>query len=95
MGASREEIEDRILKERIAKFSVDPAVTDWRVRTALQSRFAAEKGEKLAKDLLRKLKTEKLENERNDDFVERIRREAEPILEPKELTPETAGGGQK
>ncbi len=86
VGSSREEIEDRILKERTSRFSVDPAITDWRVRNALQSKLTGERGEQLAKDLLRGLKTEKLENEKNDDFEMRLSLEIQPVIEPKELS---------
>jgi DNA repair exonuclease SbcCD nuclease subunit len=86
VGSSREEIEERILKERTARFSVDPTITDWRVRNALQSKLPGESGERLAKDLLRGLKTEKLENEKNDDFETRLTVEIQPIVEPKELS---------
>ncbi len=86
VGSSREEIEDRILKERTSRFSVDPAITDWRVRNALQSKLTGDRGEQLAKDLLRGLKTEKLENEKNDDFEMRLSREIQPVIEPKELS---------
>jgi len=86
VGSSREEVEDMILKERTARFSVDPAITDWRVRNALQTKLTGERGEQLAKGLLRGLKTEKLENEKNDDFEMRLLLEVQPIIEPKELS---------
>ncbi len=84
-GASREEIEKKILKERMSRFSVNPSITDVEVRDALQSRLIGENGEKMAKSLLRELKKEKLENEKNDDFEMRIALEARPLLEPREL----------
>jgi len=52
----------------------------------LQSKLTGERGEQLAKGLLRGLKTEKLENEKNDDFEMRLLLEVQPIIEPKELS---------
>ena len=85
LGSTRDEIEEKILKERTARYSIDPAITDWRVRNALQSRLIGEKGEQLAKQLLWQLKAEKLENEKNDDFETRISLNVQPAIEPKEL----------
>lgn len=85
VGQTREEIESRVLKERIAKFSIDPTINDLKVREALQARFIAAKGEKTAKALLRALKIEKLDNETVADFNTRMMSDAQPYLEPGNL----------
>lgn len=91
VGASRDETEQRILKDHVARYSVDRGIMDSRVRGALQSRFTGEKGEELSRDLLRGLKAEKLENEKSDDFEKRLSLEVQPIIEPKELAVREGG----
>lgn len=90
-GASRDEIERKILRERTARFSISSGITDVDVRNALQSRFVGEQGENVARRLLRDLKKEKLENEKNDDFEGRVGAEVRPVIEPKELGSEERG----
>ena len=81
IGQTKEEIESRVIKERMAKFSIDPTIKDLKVREALQAKFIAARGEQTAKALLGVLKTEKLDNETVADFNDRVMSDAQPCLE--------------
>ena len=85
VGQTKEEIEFRVLKERIAKFSIDPTVKDLKVREALQAKFVSTKGEQTARSLLRTLKIEKLDNETVADFNSRVMSDSQPYLDPGNL----------
>jgi hypothetical protein len=79
-GTSIEEIEKKVIKERIASIKIDPAMTDEKVKNFIKSKLISEHGEFTANKLLLALKKEKIENETLDDFEKRLMHEAKPVM---------------
>jgi exonuclease SbcD len=79
-GTSIEEIEKKVIKERIASIKIDPAMTDEKVKNFIKSKLISEHGEFTANKLLLALKKEKIENETLDDFEKRLMREAKSVM---------------
>jgi DNA repair protein SbcD/Mre11 len=80
VGESKEEIETKILKERMASFKLDPSITDEQAKRAVKSKFIGKAAEKTARDLLDLLKAEKLDNETSSDYHDRLVNGIRPIL---------------
>ena len=72
IGTSIEDIEKNVIKERIASFKIDPAMTDEKVKNFIKSKLTSEHGEFTANKLLLALKKEKIENETVNDFERRL-----------------------
>jgi DNA repair protein SbcD/Mre11 len=72
VGESVEDTEKRIIKERIASFKLDPALSDSKVKNFITSKLIAEQGQNTAQELLRIVKKGKLENENNNDYSSHI-----------------------
>jgi DNA repair protein SbcD/Mre11 len=85
IGESVEDIEKRIVKERIASFKLDPSISDDKVKNFVNSKFIAEKGQNTARALLHVLKKGKLENENNNDYSTRMIDDVISLLEFKDL----------
>jgi DNA repair exonuclease SbcCD nuclease subunit len=68
------DIEKQVIKERIASFKIDPAMTDGKVTNFIKSKLTSEEGEgeSTANKLLSTLKKEKIENETVNDFEKRV-----------------------
>jgi hypothetical protein len=79
-GTSIEEIEKKVIKERIASIKIDPAMTDEKVKNFIKSKLISEHGEFTANKLLLALKKEKIENETLDDFEKRLMHEAKTVM---------------
>jgi exonuclease SbcD len=79
-GRSREEIEDGTLRGAVSSFSVDPAIRDEKARKVLADRLAGEGGVSTAKKLMKALQQESKENERKEDFRNRMARDARGAL---------------
>ena len=79
-GTSIEEIEKKVIKERIASMKIDPAMTDEKVKNFIKSKLISEHGEFTANKLLLALKKEKIENETLDDFEKRLMHEAKTVM---------------
>jgi DNA repair exonuclease SbcCD nuclease subunit len=62
-AVSIEDIEKKVIKERMASFKIDPAMTDEKVKNFIQAKLISEQGESTANKLLSALKREKIENE--------------------------------
>jgi len=71
-GERKAEIEERIFKERISGFKIDPSVKNEKIRKLLESRLVGQKGVELARNLLDSLKMEKKEGETKTDFHARV-----------------------
>ena len=80
LGESIEDIEKKIIKETTASFKLDPAISDEKVKSILNSRFVGELAQSTAKQLLQTLKTEKFENESVSDYEKRVRNSVKSIL---------------
>ena len=67
-----ENIEKTVIKERISSYKIDPSLKDKHAKEFVHSRLFSSGGENTADQLLRILKTEKLENETQRDYERRI-----------------------
>ena len=85
VGESVEDIEKRIVKERIALFKLDPSISDNKVKNFINSKFIAEKGQNTVRELLHVLKKGKLENENNNDHSIRMIDDVKSLLGFKDL----------
>ncbi len=85
VGESVEDIEKRVIKERIALFKLDPSISDNKVKNFVNSKFVAEQGQNIARELLRILKKGKLENENNNDYSFRMIDDVKSLLGFKDL----------
>jgi DNA repair protein SbcD/Mre11 len=85
IGESVEDIEKRIIKERIASFKLDPALSDNKVKNFITSKLIAEQGQNTAQELLPILKKGKLENENNNDYSTHILEDVKGLLGFKDL----------
>lgn len=72
IGTSIEDIEKKVIKERMAAFKIDPAMTDEKIKNFIKSKLTSEHGEFTANKLLLALKKEKIENETVNDFEKRL-----------------------
>ena len=71
-GERKTEIEERIFKEKMSGFRIDPSVKNKKIRKFLKGRLVGEKGIELAQNLLDALKMEKREGETKTDFHTRV-----------------------
>lgn len=71
-GERKGEIEERIFKETMSGFKIDPSIKNRKIRKLLESRLIGEKGIELAQNLLDALKMEKKEGETKADFHARV-----------------------
>ena len=80
-STSIEDIEKKVIKDRIASFKIDPAIKDDKVKNFIKLKLLAEKGEDTATQLLLALKMEKIENETASDFQTRLLNNAKFVME--------------
>lgn len=80
-GERKAEIEERIFREKMSGFKVDPSIKNKKIRKLLESRLVGEKGIELAQNLLHALKMEKKEGETKGDFHSRVLRNALEVTE--------------
>jgi len=78
-GKTREEIEEGIMKEALAGYSVDPSF-DAKLRAEMAGKLAGEAGLRTGKKLLSSLAQEARENERKEEFRNRMVKEAKEAL---------------
>jgi hypothetical protein len=79
-AVSIEDIEKKVIKERIASFKIDHAIEDEKVRNFIRSKLISEQGESSANKLLFALKKEKIENETVHDFEKRVITEGKVVM---------------
>jgi DNA repair exonuclease SbcCD nuclease subunit len=79
-GISIEDIEKKVIKERITSFKIDPAMTDEIVKNFIKSKLTSEQGESTANKLLLALKKEKIENETVNDFEKRLMYDVKSVM---------------
>ena len=79
-AVSIEDIEKQVIKERIASFKIDPAMTDEKVKNFIQAKLISEQGESTANKLLSALKKEKIENETVNDFEKRVIKDGKFVM---------------
>lgn len=72
IGTSIEDIEKKVIKERMAAFKIDPAMTDEKIKNFIKSKLTSKHGEFTANKLLLALKKEKIENETVNNFEKRL-----------------------
>ena len=84
-AVSIEDIEKKVIKERIASFKIDPAMTDEKVKNFIQAKLISEQGESTANKLLSALKKEKIENETTNDFEKRVIKDGKVVMGLSEL----------
>lgn len=77
---SIEDIEKKVIKERIASFKMDHTIEDEKLKNFIQSKLISEQGESSANKLLFALKKEKIENETVYDFEKRVIKEGKVVL---------------
>jgi DNA repair protein SbcD/Mre11 len=75
-----EDMEKKVIKERIASFKIDHAIEDEKVKNFIQSKLISEQGESSANRLLFALKKEKIENETVHDFEKRVIKEGRVVM---------------
>ena len=80
-STSIEDIEKKVIKDRISSFKIDPAIKDDKVKNFIKSKLLSEKGEDTANQLLLALKMEKIENETASDFQTRLLNNAKFVME--------------
>ena len=80
-STSIEDIEKKVIKDRIASFKIDPAIKDDKVKNFIKWKLLAKKGEDTANQLLLALKMEKIENETASDFQTRLLNNAKFVME--------------
>ncbi|MCK4952226.1 hypothetical protein KAS14_00355, partial [Candidatus Bathyarchaeota archaeon] len=71
-GERKSEIEERIFKERLHGFKIDPSIKSAKIRKFLKNKLMGKKGTELAHNLLDVLRVEKREGETNTDFRSRV-----------------------
>jgi exonuclease SbcD len=79
-AVSIEDIEKQVIKERMASFKIDPAMTDEKVKNFIQAKLISEQGESTANKLLSALKREKIENETTNDFEKRVIKDGKVVM---------------
>lgn len=80
-GERKAEIEDRIFKEKMSGFKIDPSIKSKKIRKLLEDRLVMEKGVKLARNLLNALRMEKKDGETKADFHTRVLHNALEIIQ--------------
>ena len=80
---SIEDIEKKVIKERIASFKIDPAMTEEKVKNFIQARLISEQGESTANKLLSALKTE---NETVNEFEKRVIQDGKFVMGLSDVT---------
>jgi exonuclease SbcD len=71
-GERKAEIEEKIFREKMSAFRIDPSIKNKKIRELLESRLVGDKGITLARNLLDALKMEKKEGETKTDFHARV-----------------------
>jgi DNA repair exonuclease SbcCD nuclease subunit len=79
-GTSIEDIEKKVIKERMSLFNIDHAIADDKVMNFIKSKLLSERGEFTANKLLLALKKEKIENETANDFEKRLIYDAKSVI---------------
>ncbi|MFY9868720.1 MAG: hypothetical protein WAK17_03290 [Candidatus Nitrosopolaris sp.] len=79
-GTSVEDIEKKVIKERMSLFNIDHAIADDKVMNFIKSKLLSERGEFTANKLLLALKKEKIENETANDFEKRLIYDAKSVI---------------
>ena len=85
-AVSIEDIEKKVIKERIASFKIDPAMTEEKVKNFIQAKLISEQGESTANKLLSALKKEKIENETVNDFEKRVIQDGKFVMGLSDVT---------
>jgi exonuclease SbcD len=85
MGETKEQIEEKLFKERLGAFKLDPSIKDQKVRNFVSKLLVGDGGTNLAKDLLSVLKNDQKDNESKALFEERMVSEAVTRLKVSEL----------
>jgi len=80
-STSIEDIEKKVIKDRISSFKIDTAIKDDKVKNFIKSKLLSEKGEDTANKLLLALKMEKIENETASDFETRLLNHTKFVME--------------
>jgi DNA repair exonuclease SbcCD nuclease subunit len=80
MGETKQEIESRLIEERISGYKIDPSITDPKVMKIVSDRLLGKGGISTAQRLLTALKVEQKENESKDTFRNRVLRDAQDEL---------------
>ena len=80
MGETKQEIESRLIKEKLSSYRIDPSITDQKVREWISNRLLGKTGISTAQRLLTTLKTEQKENETKDAFQSRVLRDAQNVM---------------
>ena len=80
IGESKEEIEERIITERIGSFKVDSTIKDEKTRQTIESRFVSDAAKQTSKDLLQNTKIEKMSNETVNDHQARVLKNIKSVL---------------
>jgi exonuclease SbcD len=81
MGETRQEIENRLIEDRLSGYDIDPTITDQKVRDMISKRLLGKAGISTAQRLLTVLKVEQKENESKDVFQSRVLRDAQKVME--------------
>ncbi len=72
-GDSIEDIEEKVIGERIVSFKIDPSISDDKVKNFIQSILISEQGKFTANELLLFLKKESIENDETvTDFEKKV-----------------------
>jgi len=71
-GERKTEIEEKIFRDKMLGFRIDPSIKNKKIRKLLENRLVGDKGVELAKNLLDSLKMEKKEGETKHDFHARV-----------------------
>ncbi len=85
MGETKEQIEEKLFKQRLAAFKLDPSIKDLKVRSFVSKLLIGDGGTTLAKDLVSVLRDDQKDNESKVIFEERIVGDALAKLKVDEL----------
>lgn len=80
-GERKAEIEERIFREKLSGFKIDPSIKSKKIKKLLEDRLTGEKGIQLAQNLLHALRMEKKEGETKADFHSRILHNALEVMQ--------------
>jgi hypothetical protein len=80
-GEGKQEIEGKLFAEHLAKFKLDPTISDQSVKDLVNNRLVGNGGIRTAKKLLATLKTEQKENEGKTAYESRVLDEARRTID--------------
>lgn len=80
-GSTKSEIEEKLFKEYISQYKIDPAITEQRVKEVLSNTLVGDEGVRTARILLNSLNIEQKENETKNDFMERVIKSAFEVFD--------------